>query len=108
MPRAVSELELTSVPVKDPSAAHPVPLAWRPTLQNIVEAFVAGDFGLERGVALVAPVSAATAKQIRDYVADYGATLAPLPEETWKTSGEVAWEGDGSGPPTRVIATVCG
>jgi hypothetical protein len=34
----------------------------------------------------VAPVPSATADQMRRYVADYGATLVELPEESWETS----------------------
>jgi len=34
----------------------------------------------------VAPVSDDTAAHIRDYVQDYGATLAALPEAPWETS----------------------
>jgi hypothetical protein len=73
-------------PVKDEERAHPVAVAWRPTLCEIVRAFVKGDYELAEGVRLVEPVPAATAKQIRKYVADYGATLIELPVATWETS----------------------
>lgn len=73
-------------PLQDEDEAHPVPTAWRPVLKEIVQAFVEGDYALARGVSSVAPVSAETAEQIREYIADYGETLAELPEETWETS----------------------
>jgi hypothetical protein len=38
------------------------------------------------GVPGVEPVSAATAEQVRDYLAGYGATLVELPDDTWQTS----------------------
>jgi hypothetical protein len=72
--------------VKDEDAEHAIASAWRPTFRAIVSAFVVGDFRLGRGIASVEPVSESTAKQIRDYVADYGETLVELPEESWKTS----------------------
>ena len=72
--------------VKDENAEHPVASAWRPTLCEIVKAFVRGDYALKQRVPSVAPVSAETARQIERYVADYGETLCELPEETWSTS----------------------
>lgn len=74
------------LPIKDGDAAHPVPSAWRPILSDIVKAFVQGDYTLERGINSVAPVSAATADHIAEYIADYGETLIELPEKTWETS----------------------
>jgi len=74
------------LPVKDEDEAHPVASAWRPALCAVVRAFVAGDYGLARGVDHVAPVSPATARHIEAYVASYGETLVELPEDTWQTS----------------------
>lgn len=45
-----------------------------------------GRLSLTQGVPGVDPVSAATAEQVRDYLADYGATLVELPDHTWRTS----------------------
>ena len=73
-------------PLKDPDAAHPVASAWRPLFRSVVQCFVQGDYELGRGVPGVEPVDAATAAQIRAYVADYGATLRELPEDTWASS----------------------
>jgi hypothetical protein len=73
-------------PVKDEDAAHPIAAGWRPTFREIISAFVDGDYALARGVSSVAEVSAATARQIAEYIADYGETLAPLPDDTWTTS----------------------
>jgi len=72
--------------IKDEDAERPVASAWRPTLRDIVKAFVQGDYALECGIDSVAPVSAATADHIKAYIADYGETLIELPEETWSTS----------------------
>jgi len=55
-------------------------------LREVVKAFIGGDYDLSRGVPYVAPVSSKTAKQVREYVADYGETLAELPDETWESS----------------------
>jgi len=79
--------------IKDEDAAHPIASAWRPTFQQIVKAFVEGDFVLARGIPSVEPIDPATADQIRDYVADYGETLVELPEDTWKSS-VAQWMGD--------------
>lgn len=78
---------------KDESSQQPIATRWRPTLRLIVSRFVAGDFELE-GIPGVEPVSAAKAAQMRDYVADYGETLIPLPEETWATSVAMWMGGD--------------
>ena len=55
-------------------------------LRAVVQRFAEGDYCLARGVEGVEPVTAATAEQIRDFLAEYGATLAQLPEDTWRTS----------------------
>ena len=72
--------------LKDPDAAHPVAGAWRPMLREVVRCFVRGDYRLGAGVRGVDPVPGATANQVRDYLADYGATLVELPDDTWQTS----------------------
>lgn len=73
-------------PLKDPDTAHPIPEAWRPVLGRIVEALTQGDYELSTPLASVAPLSPSTSEQIREYLADYGATLIDLPDETWQTS----------------------
>ncbi len=72
--------------VKDENNAHPIAGSWRPMLHNVVRCLVAGDYGLETGVFGVEPVPAKTAEHIRDYIAEYGATLVDLPEDSWQTS----------------------
>lgn len=72
--------------LKDPDAEHAIAGAWRPMIREVVRRFVAGDYGLAQGVPGVEPVSPATAEHIRAYVADYGATLVELPDDTWDTS----------------------
>jgi hypothetical protein len=79
--------------VKDESRERPIPTAWRQAFSDIVEAFVAADYGLDRGVEGVEPLSAETAMQIQDYIQDYGAILVSLPEQTWSTSVCI-WSGD--------------
>lgn len=74
------------VPAVKDEAQRPIPSAWRPVFVGIVDAFVRHDYLLQAGVPGVAPVSEDTAAHIRDYVQDYGATLAALPEESWETS----------------------
>ena len=55
-------------------------------LRAVVHCVAQGDYRLKQGVRGVEPVSVATAEYIRDYLADYGATLVDLPDETWQTS----------------------
>ena len=74
-------------------AEGPVPTAWHEALREIVKAFVAGDYGLEKGVANVAPVAAETALRIRKCLQNYNATLIPLPDATWGSSVCI-WYGD--------------
>ncbi|OJY94902.1 MAG: hypothetical protein BGP25_06975 [Lysobacterales bacterium 63-13] len=62
-----------------------VPLEWRPALERAASAFAAGDFKLQ-GLSGVEPTSASTASQVREYLTDYGATLVPVPNETWDSS----------------------
>lgn len=84
----------TELPVtKDSKNEGPIPSAWRPTLKNIVDAFVRHDYCLANGIARVAPISEETATQIREYIEDYGAKLALLPQESWATSVCI-WMGD--------------
>lgn len=84
----------SEVPVmKDSVAEGPIPSAWRPVLESIVEAFARHDYRLANGISGVAPVSEETAAQIRDYIEDYGATLVKLPQESWITSVCI-WMGD--------------
>lgn len=73
-------------PVKDENASHPIATAWRPTLREVVKAFVRGDYALAEPIDFVAPVSKSSATQIRGYIADYGETLVELQDETWTTS----------------------
>ena len=72
--------------VKDEDATHPISGAWRPMLCEVVRSFVGGDYGLNKSVSGVEPISAKTAEHIRAYIADYGATLVDLSDGTWQTS----------------------
>lgn len=51
---------------------RPVPSAWRPVIQEIVDAFARHDYQLGAGIAGVAPVAANTAMQIAGYIGRYG------------------------------------
>jgi len=64
----------------------PIPHIWRPIFKEIVQAFVRKDYTLSQGIEHVAPISASTAKQIKEYIEDYGEELIELPEETWESS----------------------
>ena len=70
-------------------AQRPVAEVWRPTIHAIVDAFVEGDFALARGLPDVAPANERLAQQRRFSVASYGETLAPLSDDTWRTSVEM-------------------
>ncbi len=86
--RAVSEMEREAV--WDEDDAHAVANAWRPTFRAIVSAFVRGDYGLAGGVDHVEPVSPDVAKQIRNYIADYGETLIELSDDTWDSLTDIS------------------
>jgi hypothetical protein len=68
------------------NAAHAIAGVWRPMIREVVRAFVNGDYGLTKGVSGVEPVTTATEKQIRTYLANYGSTLVDLPDDAWQTS----------------------
>lgn len=72
--------------VKGEDEQCPIPMVWRPVFREIVKAFVGKDYRLSIGVQGVAPVSAKTAKQIKEYIEEYGETLVELPEKTWDSS----------------------
>jgi hypothetical protein len=72
--------------LKDPDRSHVVPLCWRSTIRDIVEALVAGDYELKAGVTSASPIPPVIAEQIRSQIADYGELLSELPQ------GEEAWE----------------
>jgi len=50
--------DAAAIPIEDEETEQPIPLAWRPTLREIVRAFTMGDYRLACGVADVDPVSA--------------------------------------------------
>ncbi|MEM9301901.1 MAG: hypothetical protein AAGE01_07305 [Pseudomonadota bacterium] len=82
------------VPVmKDDSNELPVPTVWRPIFVAVVKAFAERDYRLAGGVSDVAPVSEDTARQVEEYVRDYGEELVELPADTWATSISL-WMGD--------------
>ena len=64
----------------------PIPHVWRQKFKAIVSAFVKHDYKLTDGIENVNAVTDSTAKQIKEYIEDYGEELIELPEETWNTS----------------------
>lgn len=75
------------VPVGRAETQGRVPTRWRPTLAAIVAAFASGDFALSRqAIPDVDAVDALLSQQIRDYIADDGASLSALPPDAWATS----------------------
>jgi hypothetical protein len=80
-------MEIKEVPVvKDEENESPIPTVWRPIFADIVNAFVKKDYVLTARLNSVSPVSKKTAKQIKEYIEDYGEELIQLPEETWESS----------------------
>lgn len=73
----------------------PVAPNWRPTLEAIVTAFIAGDWELETTPSNVKRVPAGLAKVLQGNVAAYGSvTLVPLLRDTWDSSVSM-WTGRG-------------
>lgn len=72
--------------LKDGKHQRPIPTEWRAVLRDVVRAFAVHDYQINCGIPAVSPVSVETAQHIQNYIRDYGATLAELPEETWRTS----------------------
>lgn len=64
----------------------PIPHIWRPIFKAIVCAFVEKDYNLNSGIKNVNSISNETAKQIKEYIDDYGEELIDLPDETWDSS----------------------
>ena len=77
---------MATVEVEYTERELPVPTKWRPVFQEIGLALSEGDFALARGIEGVKPVSRDLAEYFADNVAAYGATLMPLPDDTWQSS----------------------
>lgn len=73
-------------PLKDEDDEHPIASAWRPSFGAVVAAFSRGDYDLTDHIEFVAPIATSTSAQARAFVAEYGETLVPLPQEAWETS----------------------
>jgi len=71
---------------KNEEEEGPIPQVWRPIFKDIVKAFVNKDYNLSSGIKNVNTVSKSTAKQIKEYIEDYGEEIIELPEETWESS----------------------
>lgn len=70
--------------VKDQQNELPVPDTWRPTIVSIVHALRSGG-GLE-ALPSVRPISTEDRQWMLENVQDYGATLAELPPDAWRSS----------------------
>jgi hypothetical protein len=81
-------------PVKDASLEFPIPEAWRPTLEAVVDSLVRRDTVIGAGLPSVDPVPPDISQRCLQAVDDYGAaTLISLPDESWDTSVSL-WFGD--------------
>jgi hypothetical protein len=82
--------------IKDQENERPIPTAWRPIFSEIVKCFSVQDYGIKSGISGVAPISAETEKQIREYISSYGEQLVELSEQTWNSSVSIwterCWE----------------
>lgn len=66
---------------------HSVPEELRPRFQELIAAFIAGDFRLSRhALDGVAPIDVNTALFIEGQIAAYGVKLAPPSDEVWQRS----------------------
>jgi hypothetical protein len=63
-----------------------IPSVWREVFSSVVEAFIEGDFKLERGIVGVRKLTSEDAIRIASNIKSYGAQLVSLPEQTWETS----------------------
>ena len=76
---------------KNEEEEGPIPHVWRPIFKKIVKSFVEEDYILSAEIKNVNPVSSDTAKQIKDYIEEYGEELIELPEETWNSSVYISY-----------------
>lgn len=83
-------LEMLVETVPQDGMSHLVPEDWRAELVDVVSALAEGDYTLSSLGDPVHEIDESTAMQIREAIEDYGATLAPLPEEAWQYA-EAMW-----------------
>ena len=86
-------MESTTHPVKDEEKERPIPVEWRSVFRDIINSFVLHDYALKSRPEGVLPVSAETARQIAEYISDYGEELVELHEDAWKGSTCI-WMGE--------------
>jgi hypothetical protein len=66
---------------------HQIPESWRTPFEQVVEAFLRGDFELSSPtLEHVEPIDPAKAASIRSAIEFYGSLLAPLDSRTWERS----------------------
>jgi len=81
------------MPVKDEDNERPVPTVWRATFESIISALIDNDDVALNKISDLKKVTAKERNQIREYLLDYGATLAPLNADSWTTSVSIWMDG---------------
>lgn len=76
---------MTSYVEKNADEELPIPIVWRSTLCEIVDAFKAGDFQI-KSIQNVEPLNRENAEIIDESIKYYGDTLISLSDKTWETS----------------------
>lgn len=80
-------MSLATLMLAQDDREHPIPEQLRPRFQDLVAAFVAGDYRLSRHkLDGIAPIDEDTAQFIAGQIAAYGAALAPLNNQVWQRS----------------------
>ena len=78
---------------KDETSQQPIASAWRPALVHLVASIARDDFYPERLPPTVDRIRPDVVAQIRDYLREFGETLAELPDACWESSLS-RWMGD--------------
>ena len=78
--------------IMDGSQERPIPTAWRSTFRDVINCIAAGNREILNANTAIIKVTTEDWSRFQDNIQAYGATLAPLSEETWKTSSCI-WYG---------------
>jgi hypothetical protein len=79
-------MEEEELVLKDEEKQRPIPSAWREKIAELVEAISRGDYQFSSVREGVKPVPEVNANSIARNIANYGAGILPLSEDTWRTS----------------------
>lgn len=79
--------------IKDETSQQPIASAWRPILLDLVASIARDDFSPDRLPPSVDRIRPDVAAQIRDYLREFGETLAELSAACWESSVS-QWMGD--------------